>query len=301
MENYNYSTIGRGFKSLFIKAYDNGVNPADVSPYIMETTSTGRDEAYAWLGNSPKLREWLGDRKLSKLNSFDYKLKNKDYEATLDVLRNDIEDDRLGNYKIRVKDLAAQARLHPRDLFFEAILAGETELCYDGSPFFSASHQDSEESGIQTNIYTGTGTTLAQLKADMNGAVSEMKCILDDIGKPFDSSSVTIGVICHPDLETQFEELNTLVQINSSSNSMKGKIKEITTDCSLDTDDWYLANIKANGVKPIIRQVRQKPQFGSQEADSSNGFMRKTFYYGIDSREVMGYGMWQRMFKIKQP
>lgn len=298
-KKYNYVTIGRGLKASFIKAYDNGEDPKDVMPFIMETTSTGRDEEYGWLGNSPKMREWLGDRKLTKLNSFDYKLTNKDYEATLDVLRNDIEDDRLGNYKVRINDLAEQARIHPRALFFEALLDGETELCYDGQPFFSNSHQDSEKSGVQSNLYTGTGVALAQLKADIEGVEKEMKCLLDDVGNPFDESEIVIGIVCHPNLKRKFIELNTLSRINTTDNGMKGRISQITDSCRLtDENDWYLANIRPTGVKPIIRQVRQKPQFNSLEANSENGFMRKIYYYGIDSREVFGYGLWQRMFKV---
>lgn len=295
----NYTTLGRGLKGAFIKAYENGEDPKDVMQFVMETQSTGRDEEYGWLGNSPKMREWLGDRKLTKLNSFDYKLKNKDYEATLDVLRNDVEDDRLGNYKVRINDLAEQARIHPRALFFEALIAGEVELCYDGQPFFSASHQDSEASGVQSNIYSGTGTTLALLKDDLDGVEKEMKCILDDTGQPFDESEIKIGVICHPNLKRKFVELNTLTMINNTDNGMKGRIVSIVDSCRLsDENDWYFANVKANGVKPLIRQVRQKPQFQSMEASSENGFMRKIYYYGIDSREVFGYGLWQRMFKV---
>lgn len=295
----NYTTIGRGLKAAFVKAYDNGEDPKDVMQFVMETTSTGRDEEYGWLGNSPKMREWLGDRKLTKLNSFDYKLKNKDYEATLDVLRNDIDDDRLGNYKIRISDLAMQARIHPRALFFDALLAGTTDLCYDGQPFFSASHSDSELSGTQSNIVSGTGVTLANLKTDIETVVKEMKCLLDDSGNPFDESEVVIGIVCNPALEQKFIELNTLSMVNNTDNGMKGRIKQITTSCRLsDENDWYLGNIKPNGVKPIIRQVRQKPMFQSLEANSENGFMRKVYYYGIDSREVFGYGLWQRMFKV---
>lgn len=295
----NYTTLGRGLKSAFIKAYDNGEDPSDVMPFIMETVSTGRDEEYGWLGNSPKMREWLGDRKLTKLNSFDYKLKNKDYEATLDVLRNDLEDDRLGNYRVRISDLAEQARIHPRALFYDALLAGTVDLCYDGQPFFSASHQDSEASGVQSNLYSGTGVTLSQLKDDIEGVETEMKCLLDDVGNPFDESQIVIGIVCSPALKQKFIELNTLSRINSTDNGMKGRISQITDSCRLsDENDWYLANIRPSGVKPIIRQVRQKPKFENQEADSSNGFMRKVYYYGIDSREVFGYGMWQRMFKV---
>lgn len=295
----NYTTLGRGLKSAFIKAYDNGEDPKDVMKFIMETVSTGRDEEYAWLGNSPKMREWLGDRKLSKLNSFDYKLKNKDYEATFSILRNDVDDDRLGNVPVRINDLAEQARIHPRALFYEALLAGTVDLGYDGSPFFSASHQDSEASGVQTNLFAGTGVTLAELKADIEDVETEMKCLLDDLGNPFDESEIVIGIVCNPSLKQKFVELNTLTLINNSDNGMKGRISQITDSCRLeDENDWYMANIKTAGVKPIIRQVRQKAQFGSQEENSNNGFMRKEYAYGVDSREVFGYGLWQRMFKI---
>ena len=298
-KQYNYTTIGRGLKGSFVEAYDNGEDPKDVMVFIMETTSTGRDESYGWLGNSPKMREWLGDRKLTKLNSFDYSLTNKDYEATLDVLKNDIEDDRLGNYKIRINDLATQARIHPRALFYEAIINGTTELCYDGQPFFSASHSDSEASGVQSNIYAGTGVTLALLKNDIEGVEVEMKSLLDDLGQPFDESEIKIGIVCNPALKQKFIELNTLSQIASTDNGMKGRISHIADSVRLsDPNDWYMANITPNGVKPIIRQVRQKPEFNSMEANSQNGFMRKIFYYGIDSREVFGYGLWQRMFKV---
>jgi len=298
-KQYNYETIGRGLKASFIKAYGNGEDPKDIMMFTMETKSTGRDESYAWLGNSPKMREWLGDRKLTKLNSFKYSLENKDYEATLDVLKNDIDDDRLGNYQVRINDLAEEARIHPRALFFEALIAGTTELCYDGQPFFSASHEDSEESGVQSNIYTGSGITLALLSTDLAGVEAEMKCLLDDVGNPFDESEIVIGIVCPPALKQKFVELNTSSQISGSDNAMKGRIKQITDSCRLtDANDWYFANIKSNGVKPFIRQVRQKAQFGSQEANSQNGFMRKVFYYGIDSREVFGYGLWQRMFKV---
>ena len=97
----------------------------------------------------------------------------------------------------------------------------------------------------------------------------------------------------------KFVELNTLSRINTTDNGMKGRIKQLTDSCRLtDDNDWYMANIRTGGVSPIIRQVRQKPMFMSQEADSANGFMRKIYYYGIDSREVFGYGLWQRMFKV---
>jgi len=292
-------TLERGLRASFMKAFNNGEDPKEVAPFIMETTSDGRDEEYGWLGQTPSMTEWIDERKLKALSDFDYSLKNKDYEATLSVDRNSLKDDRLGAVQVRINDLAVKARQHPRTLFFEALIAGTSALCYDGQPFFSASHKDSDASGVQTNLKAGSGVTLANLKADIEAAESQMRCLLDDAGEPFDESEIKIGIVCHPDLIQKFRELNTLVQISSSSNAMKGRISVMADSCRLKAapNTWYFANVN-EGVKPFIRQVRQKPEFSSLEGESDNGFHRKQYHYGVDSREVFGYGLWQKMIKV---
>jgi len=295
-------TLERGLRAAFMKAFNNGEDPKEVSDFIMETSSDGRDEEYGWLGQSPSMAEWVDERKLKALNDFSYALKNKDYEATMSVDRNSLKDDRMGAVVVRINDLASKARIHPRALFFEAVANGTTDLCYDGQPFFSASHKDSDASGTQTNLLAGGGTTLALLKTDIELAEAQMRCFKDDVGEPFYEGEIKIGIVCHPTLVTAFRELNTLVQINSSSNGMKGRISTIADSCRLgDTsaqkNTWYFGNI-AEGLKPFIRQVRQSPEFNSLEGESDNGFMRKQFHYGVDSREVFGYGLWQKMIKV---
>lgn len=293
----NPVTLRKGLKAAFIKAFNNSEDPADVMPFIMETSSDGADEEYGWLGQAPSLTEWVDERKLKGLNSFEYRIPNKDYEGTISVSRNAIKDDRLGAVQVRINDLARKARIHPRKLFFETIVAGEVELCYDGLPFFSASHTEGE-SGTQSNLYTGTGVTLAQLKADIDGAEARMLGFKDDTGEPWNEGEVQLGIVCHPNLKRAFEELNTLTMINNTENGMKGRIKQITYSSRLtDTNDWYISDITP-GLKPIVKQKRQDAEFNSLEGDSDAGFMRKVYHYGIDYRVGFGYGLWQKMIKV---
>ena len=293
----NPITLERGLKAAFVKAFNNAENPSDVMPFILETTSDGADEKYGWLGQAPSMNEWVDERKLKSLNSFNYTLVNKNYEATLSVDRNALEDDRLGAVQVRINDLAVKAKVYPRKLFIDALIAGTTSLCYDGQPFFSASHSEGE-SGTQSNIYTGTGTTLAQLKADIDGCEARMMAFKDDVGEPVNEGTMKIGIVCHPAMMRSFAELNTLSQISGSDNAMKGRISQITVSGRLtDSNDWYFANI-GEGIKPIIRQIRKPVTFAALEGQSDNGFMRKTYHYGVDSREVFGYGLWQKMIKV---
>ncbi len=85
---------------------------------------------------------------------------------------------------------------------------------------------------------------------------------------------------------------------------MKGRISHITYSSRLakkgtaQADDWYMGDI-SDGMKPVIKQKRQDPVFEALEGDSSNGFMRKKYYYGIDYRIGFGFGLWQKMVKVK--
>ena len=295
----NQKTLERGLRAAFVKAFNNFEEPADVKDFIMETTSDGKDEEYGWLGQSPMMSEWVDERKLKALNSFDYSLTNKDYEATLSVKRNDMEDDRLNAVKIRIDDLARKAKQsHPRKLFFDALLAGTTDLCYDGLPFFSASHTEGD-SGTQSNIVSGTGVTIAQISTDLETCEARMLSYKDDIGEPLNEGDLKIAVVCPVGLKATFEKLNSLTQITTGvENLWKGRISRITSSSRLtDANDWYFADVNP-GLKPLIRQIRKAVEFNSLEGESDNGFMRKVYHYGVDSREVFGYGLWQKMIKV---
>lgn len=290
-------SLKKGLNAAFVKAFNNGEDPQDVMPFIMETTSTSNKEDYGWLGQAPSLTEWIDERKLKSLNEFEYEIENKSYEATISVSRDNLEDDQLGAVSQRIDDLARKARVHPRKLFFDALTAGTVDLCYDEVPFFSASHEEGA-SGVQSNLVTGTGVTLAQLAADIDSAEARLLSFLDDTGEPWNEGSVRIGIVCHPNLKAKFEKLNSLDMIDNTSNAYKGKIEQITFSPRLtDTNDWYLADI-SNGMKPFIKQNRRAPTFNALEDDSDNGFMRKVFHYGIDYRVGFGYGLWQKMVKI---
>jgi phage major head subunit gpT-like protein len=63
---------------------------------------------------------------------------------------------------------------------------------------------------------------------------------------------------------------------------------------------WYLIDDR-KALKPIIRQVRQEPDFVSKDRpDDDSVFERKQFVYGVDSRENVGFGFWQFAWGSKQ-
>ncbi|MDH0494252.1 Mu-like prophage major head subunit gpT family protein [Comamonas aquatica] len=102
--------------------------------------STTAENKYAWLGKITKFREWLGDRQVQNLLVHDYAIKNKTFENTVAVGREEIEDDQFGVYKPVMQQMGQDAATHPDELVFNLLKDGFTKPCYDGQYFFDTDH-----------------------------------------------------------------------------------------------------------------------------------------------------------------
>ena len=104
--------------------------------------STGAQNDYKWLGAFPMLREWVAERYIKSLEGLGYSIVNKDFEATVEVDKNDIEDDQVGVYRPVIQALGANAGVHPDKLIFELLVAGFAAggECFDGQFFFDTDH-----------------------------------------------------------------------------------------------------------------------------------------------------------------
>lgn len=122
--------------------------------------STTAETKYGWLGKITKFREWIGERQYQNLVQHDYAIKNKTFENTVSVGRDEIDDDQYGVYKPVIEQLGQDAALHPDELVFGLLNAGFTTPCYDGQYFFDTDHPVGP-SGNQvsvSNFQGGSGT-----------------------------------------------------------------------------------------------------------------------------------------------
>ncbi|MCE2594166.1 Mu-like prophage major head subunit gpT family protein [Motilimonas cestriensis] len=106
--------------------------------------STSKSNSYGWLGKFPSLKKWLGERQILSMTAHSYEITNEDYEATVGVDRNDIEDDELGIYEPLFQEMGHSAAIHPDELVFGLLSAGFHTPCYDGKPFFDLAHPVAE-------------------------------------------------------------------------------------------------------------------------------------------------------------
>lgn len=69
----------------------------------------------------------------------------------------------------------------------------------------------------------------------------------------------------------------------------------------LSTPAWYLLDT-SRALKPLVRQVRQKPVFDAlTDTTSERVFMLDEVIYGVKSREAVGFGFWQMAFASRKP
>ena len=106
-------------------SYQRGLGRAAPQRGVVSTvipSTTGQNE-YSWLGKFPRMREWLGDRVVNQMAAFKYAISNRDWESTIEVDRNDIEDDNIGIYAPLFEEMGMSAETHPDELVFGLLKA----------------------------------------------------------------------------------------------------------------------------------------------------------------------------------
>jgi phage major head subunit gpT-like protein len=167
------SGIYRSFRTVFNDAFEGA--PSQWPVAAMEVPSEGRDIDYKWLGAFPAMREWIGERAIKSLEGFGYVITNKSFEATVEVDRDDIEDDQIGVYKPMIQGLAASAKQHPDTLVFALLAAGFSTVCYDGQYFFDTDHPVGGSSVSNSGGGSGTAWYLMDLSRPIKPIILQIR------------------------------------------------------------------------------------------------------------------------------
>src|SRR5271170_7784042 len=138
----NLTALFTGFDVIFQRGFEKP--PSYYEKIATVVRSTSRQTTYPWLGRTTKFREWLGARVIQALEAHSYTIVNKDFEDTISISRNDIEDDNYGVYEPVIEQLGWDTKVHPDSLLFtmvkNAVNTPASVLSFDGQPFFSAAH-----------------------------------------------------------------------------------------------------------------------------------------------------------------
>jgi phage major head subunit gpT-like protein len=155
-----------GYKVALSRQFDGAMKAAVPAQWQQITTvvNTGTKRVdFPWLGEAGSMRKWVGPRIEKQLKAYKYSIEVEDYELTMGIDRNDLEDDAGGmlpQYESQVPlKLADPALRHPAELIFEQTLPnGHLIACYDGQNFFDTDHPVGDETITSvSNLYVGSG------------------------------------------------------------------------------------------------------------------------------------------------
>lgn len=136
------SALFTGFDVIFQRGFEKP--PSYYEKIATVVRSTSRQTTYPWLGRTTKFREWLGGRVVQALETHSYTIMNRNFEDTISIDRNDIEDDNYGVYEPIIEQLGWDTKVHPDILLFtmvkNAVNTPSSVLGFDGQPFFSTTH-----------------------------------------------------------------------------------------------------------------------------------------------------------------
>lgn len=259
--------------------------------------SDGDSEAYRWLGQLPRMREWGTGRLAKGLNVESYSVENEKYEATIEVDRDEIADDQTGQILVRIGEMGVRAATHKDYLIAQLMINGASSgfNSYDGVTFFNAAHV-SGDSGSQDNDlgYTAAAATKTtdECRGAIRAATAAMMAFLDDQGQPMVIDPSGLAIVCPPSMYWTMLEAVDAAFISNTSNVTKGIAKVISFPWLTTGTTWYLC--KTNGVmRPFIFQDREPLEFNGLTENSDEGFRREKFLYGVRARYAMTYGYWQ--------
>ena len=138
----NLTSLFTGFDVVFQRGFEKP--PSYYEQITSVVRSASRQTTYPWLGRTTRFREWLGDRVIQALETHEYTIVNRNFEDTVAIDRNDIEDDTYGAYEPIIEQLGWDTKVHPDMLLFamikDAVASPGDVVGFDGEPFFSASH-----------------------------------------------------------------------------------------------------------------------------------------------------------------
>lgn len=286
----NLSIIFINLKTIFNNAFEAA--PSQWAQTAMLVPSGSSQNDYNWLSAFPRMRKWIGEKAIKSLEAFKYSIVNDDWEATVEVNRNHIDDDQLGIYAPQAQMAGFSARQLPDEIVSDLKNNAFTSLCYDGQFFYDVDHPVAGASVSNKLTVALSAATPAAALASYGAARTAIQSFKDDEGRPLALIPNVLEV--PPALESVALTLINSDKLNDNSpNPYKGTATVLVNPRLTSTTAWFL-HVTNMPVKPFIYQERKAPVFVEQtDPQADDVFNRKLFKFGAEARAAGGYAFWQ--------
>jgi phage major head subunit gpT-like protein len=269
-------------------------------------------EQYPFLGQVPRFREWIGGRQAKGLRANELTIRNRHYEATLEIALRDLRRDKTGQLQARISEFADEGDAHWGTLVSALIQNGASTVCYDGQYFFDTDHAEgdsgTQDNDIQVDISAVPGAgndntpafpNAAQMQAAIIKGIAQTLSFKDDRGRPMNSNAraflVTVPIgLWMPAVGA----LGTLTTAAMTQNLNPNLIANLRVDVQMVpeltwTDSFAVWRTDA-AIKGLIRQSETEPMVKMKDESSEFAFDNDAIQLGVDAWRGADYGLWQR-------
>jgi len=250
------STLRQGLQARF-KSGLQSKPPMEVERFATLVPSTTLIENYPFAAFLDSIRKWVGPRQVGNLVAKNLAVTNDDYEATIGIPANAIEDDQIGIYGEVAEGKARQCAALWGKLAIEALYSNGNWL--DGAAFFGTSRTFG---GNTISNYTASALSQSTLET----AIQTMQSYLGYDDQPLGVTPDLL--IVGPKLQwTAFDLLKNQTRITVSGTGEAAAISQRTAGL-LDfmvspyligtyDDYWFVLDTK-QVLKPVLVQKRKE-------------------------------------------
>ncbi len=273
-------------------------------------------ETYAFLGQSPAMREWIGARQAKGFTGQGITVLNKHYEATIEVQKKDARRDKTGQIQARIEEFADRSQTHWASLLSTLLLNGASTLCYDGQYFFDTDHSEGA-SGTQSNKIdvdisalpalvhgSTTAPSVEEAQQVILAGIAQILSFKDDQGEPMNENARRFVVVVPTALWLVFSAAvaaitTAALQQNLNPNLIKGITIDVEMNARLTWTDTIAIFRTDSPIKAFIRQTEQDIELKAKAEGSEFEFDHDAWQFGIDGWRGVGYGYWQRAVQVR--
>ena len=281
----NLNCMFLGFQNNFKQGFERV--PDTWQKFAAPVSSGSSANIYPFIEHFGGMKEWIGDRQINNVSAKKIEVVNRDFEDTVSISRNDIEDDQYGIYGTLIAQMGYNAGKIWQDLAVAALLSDGDWI--DGENFFSSSRLYGEHTVCNTSNSELTAESYATARQTMLsfcGHNGRNLGVVPDL------------LIVGPKLEaTAFSILKDRLQLNavtrqgvsgigSVGNPWNGSAELLVLPelCGAYEDVWFLT-ANSGILKPVIVQQRKHPVLTALDHEQDeNVFARKEYLYGTDAR-----------------
>lgn len=156
--NATLTALAQGFNAAFKRGFESTTPSWQQVAMLIPSTSDA--ENYGWLKDLPGVREWVGQRQYNNLETTTAQIRNRKWEHTIAVKRDNIEDDKLAMYTNLFSIQGEIVARHPDDLVWGLLPKGFDTAGFDGQYFFDSDHVGYTRTGAEaswSNVQSGSG------------------------------------------------------------------------------------------------------------------------------------------------